>query len=128
MRTIRLSQTFNQELASLLEQGLPKFGPRIVAQTSNRVRHIIEHFLVHYPVRTPDPVLGICAYPVTGVPFVILYDYDESELRIHLVIHASAGRKTVRGRDRAASASGACESLTLTHHQARRTASHRAIR
>ena len=95
MRTIRQSQSFNEELAELLLQGLPRFGARAVTQSSNRVRHAIEHLLVHHPVRPIDPDLGICANPVNGVPFVWLYDYDDTELRVHLVIHASADRRDV---------------------------------
>lgn len=95
MRTIRLSQTFNEELSQLLEQGQDNFGARVALRSSNRVRHTIETFLVRHPRRTVDPILGICAYPVRDVPFVLLYDYDDHELRMHLVIHAKSDRTLV---------------------------------
>ena len=95
MRAIRLSRTYREELLELLSQGVPRFGATVVAEKRKRVIDTIDNFLAHHPVRPVDPIIGICAYPVTGVPFVILYDYDDAELRIHLVIHASADRTLV---------------------------------
>ena len=95
MRSIRLSRTFNEELVALLEQGLPRFGPNVVSEKRALVFRTIQYFLAEYPVRPTDPELGICAYPVTSTPFVLLYDYDESELRIHLVIHGAADRTQI---------------------------------
>ncbi len=95
MRSIRLSRTFNEELSALLEQGLSQFGAQVVAQKSTLVFWTIQHFLAHYPVRPIDPHLGICAYPVTRTPFVILYDYDAIELRIHLIINGAADRTQI---------------------------------
>ena len=46
----------------------------------------IFNFIVRYPHRTVDPILDICALAVRDTPFVILYDYDDQELRIHLII------------------------------------------
>ena len=95
MRSIRLSRTFNEELVALLEQGLPRFGARVVAEKRALVFRTIQHYLTEYPQRPADPDLGICAYAVTGTPFVILYDYDETELRIHLIIHGAADRAEI---------------------------------
>lgn len=38
---------------------------------------------------------GICTYHVTKTPFVLLYDFDGSELRGHLIIHASMDRAAI---------------------------------
>lgn len=92
MRDIRYSRSFYEELAVLLEQGIDRFGVRVVAQKRDAVFKSVSDFLVRYPVRPVDPSVGICTYPVTGTPFVLLYDYDDAELRIHLVIHARADR------------------------------------
>ena len=95
MRTVRLSRSFYGELATMLRQGLPKFGAGVVAEKRARVFDTIENYLVHFPKRRPDPVLGICAAEVKMSPFVILYDYDDSELRVHLVIHRNADRTLI---------------------------------
>ena len=95
MRTIRLSRSFSDELANLLKQGRPKFGARVVAEKRALVFRAIETTLAQFPIRPVDPILGICAYFVRRTPFVVLYDYDDDELRIHLVIHASADRTQI---------------------------------
>ena len=95
MRTIRYSSSFFEELATLLEQGIDRFGPAVVARKRAAVLGTIKDFLALHPVRPVDAVLGICAYQVRNSPFVIVYDYDDAELRVHLVIHASADRTLV---------------------------------
>ena len=72
MRSIRYSQSFFDELATLLEQGVDRFGPAVVAQKRADVLCTIKDFLAHHPVRTIDAVLGICAYQVRTAPFVIV--------------------------------------------------------
>ncbi len=95
MRRIRLSKTFTAEGEKLLEQGVPRFGERVVEEKRNLITRTIEQHLAYFPRRTVDPILGICAYPITGAPFVLLYDYDDEELRVHLIIHASADRSLI---------------------------------
>ena len=95
MRSIRYSRTFHDELGELLEQGIDRFGARVVAEKRDLVFRTIETKLVHQPVRSVDPDLGICAYHVSRTPFVLLYDYDDAELRIHIVMHASADRTQI---------------------------------
>ena len=48
MRTIKLSRTFHAELATLLKQGLPKFGGRVIADKQASIFHTVENFLVHH--------------------------------------------------------------------------------
>ena len=95
MRSFRLSRTFNDELVELLGQGLPRFGASVVADKQALVFDTIETYLVHFPARPVDPVLGLCACSVGKTPFVLLYDYDDIELRVHLVIHESADRTLI---------------------------------
>lgn len=95
MRAIRFSRTFNVELAALLRQGVPGFGTRVVASSREKVFRTIESYIAPSPVRAVDPVLGICAYHVKATPFVLLYDYDDTELRIHLINYAKADRAQI---------------------------------
>ena len=95
MRSIRYSRTFYDELFELLSQGIGRFGPRVVAEKRGRVFSAIQTILAHYPVRPVDPELGLCAYHVGATPFVVVYDYDDIELRIHLVMHAAMDRRRV---------------------------------
>lgn len=48
-----------------------------------------------YPRRPKDQFLDIWSYTVTGAPFVLLYDFDDTELRVHLIVHAAADRMLI---------------------------------
>ena len=94
MRQVRLSKTFILQLHDLLEQGYPRFGAAVVAEKRAYVYNLFEHHLAHFPAsKKPDAALGLTVYPVTKAPFVILYDFDERELRIHYILHARADRR-----------------------------------
>jgi hypothetical protein len=55
------------------------------------VKHAIERFLAAYPrAKQEDPELGLCVYPISRTPFVVLYDYDDIELRVHFIFHRRA--------------------------------------
>ena len=95
MRSLRISKTFNLELAILLSQGVENFGSRVVAGKRAIVYHTIETVIINHPVRPADPDVGICAYFIRKTPFVVLYDYDDTELRVYLVIHSHADRTKV---------------------------------
>lgn len=95
MRTVRFSRTSYDEFAELLAFGSERYGPALVAEKRDRVLRTAEVFLARHPVRPANPELGVCALPVTRTPFVLVYDYDDAELRIHLVIHERADRRAV---------------------------------
>lgn len=95
MRRVRFSKTYGNEFEALLSQGLRHFSVKIVQSKRQLVRATIHQFLVRHPARPVDPVLGICAYEVSNTPFVLLYDYDDAELRVHFVIHKSADRTKI---------------------------------
>ena len=93
MRQVRLSKTFILQLHVLLEQGYPRFGAAVVEEKRSRVYDLIEHHLAHFPAsKKPDPALGLTVYPVDKAPFVVLYDFDDQELRVHFILHAQADR------------------------------------
>ena len=92
MRRVRLSKTFLDQLDTLLEQGYPRFGARVVLEKRDRVFSVIANHLTAYPKIAPDPTLGMCVYPVSRTPFILIYDDDDAELRVHFVLHSSADR------------------------------------
>lgn len=87
MRRVRLSRTFLDQLHTLLEQGYPRFGQPVVLDKRERVFKLIENHLAHYPRIPRDPKHGLCVYPVRKTPFVVVYDYDDKELRVCFVFH-----------------------------------------
>ena len=95
MRSIRISQTFSTELAALLRQGMLRFGSDVIAEKQQHILDTINNFLALYPRRPVDPILSICTFPVRNAPFVILYDFDDRDLRIHLIIHEKTDRTLI---------------------------------
>jgi hypothetical protein len=67
----------------------------VVAEKRQRVFKVIREHLAYFPGREEDEELGTCVCYVRGTPFLILYEYDDAELRIQLVIHASSDRGEV---------------------------------
>ena len=100
MRLIRVSLTFNDQLNDLLEYGELRFGRALVEEKKARVYSTIRKHLAFFPAsRVRDPELGLHFYPVTGTPFVLVYDYDDAELRIHFVLHKRADRSQIDPAD-----------------------------
>ena len=86
MRSIVYSITFNDQLNTLLDMGAPKFGAAVVDEKNRRVYATIANILAHTPaIKARDPVLGLVVYPITKTPFIVVYDYDEAELRMHFI-------------------------------------------
>jgi plasmid stabilization system protein ParE len=51
----------------------------------------IEHFIARHPeAKRPHAVLGLCIYQVSRTPFIVVYDFDAAEVRVHFVLHKSA--------------------------------------
>jgi hypothetical protein len=96
MRLIRVSRTYLSMLTEQLAYGETQFGSRVVDDKRGRISHTIGRVLAHNPrIGLFDQTLDIHYYPVGRTPFVLLYDFDDVELRIHLIIHARADRSRV---------------------------------
>ena len=100
MRTVKLSQTFHDQLNELLDQGEQRFGLAVIEQKKAIVYATIRQHIVFFPAsRLRDPDLGLHFYPVSKTPFVLVYDYDDAELRIHFVLHKRADRSRIDTTD-----------------------------
>ncbi|KAF2989362.1 hypothetical protein OGR47_07760 [Methylocystis sp. MJC1] len=96
MRSIRVSRTYLAALHDLLAFGHTRFGRAVVDEKRKRISDVIRNVLAVYPtIGGFDESHGIHFHAVSGTPFVLLYDFDEAELRIHLVIHRRANRSSV---------------------------------
>jgi hypothetical protein len=87
MIRVRLSKNLLAQFDTLLEQGYPRFGECVVRDTQARVYQTIEQHLTRFPRRPRQPGHGLCVYSVKTTPFVLLYDFDPDELRIHFIFH-----------------------------------------
>lgn len=97
MRSVRYSSTARDQLRELLLQGAKRFGVRLALEKREVAYRAIEELLARNPgVKRANRRLKLVVYPITETPFVVLYDFDDKELRIHFVLHY---RATLRGLD-----------------------------
>jgi hypothetical protein len=91
MRRVVRSRTYVSQLKDLLDQGVERFGSTVVEQKLVLIDHTLEVFLARHPMaKRPDRKLGLRLYPVSDTPFVLLYDFTDTELRAHFIFHKSA--------------------------------------
>ena len=91
MRRVVRSRTYTAQLQALLEQGIATFGVTVAARTRARIERTLEHHLANFPAaKKPGAALGLTVYPITKTPFVVLYDFDDTELRVHFIFHKHA--------------------------------------
>jgi hypothetical protein len=91
MRTVRYSRTFASALDDLLAQGEPHYSTDLLDQKRALVRRTLEGPIANFPaIKRPHADLGLIVYPIRRTPFVVLYDFDDSEVRAHFVFHKCA--------------------------------------
>ncbi len=89
MRRIVRSRTFVDQLREILVYGAVKYGAQLADVKLALLERKIENHLVYFPGgKSVDPVLGLHIYPISKTPFMVVYDFDDLELRIHFVLIA----------------------------------------
>src|SRR5438874_13135475 len=95
MRRVIRSRTYVAQLRTLLEHGAAVFGTAVAEQTLFRIDHVIEKHLAHFPKKPIDEKLGLRVFAILRTPFVLIYDFDENELRIHFIIPMRTDRRNI---------------------------------
>ncbi len=96
MRSVRLSATFGGQLEELLAQGEPKFGAAVVEAKKQLVRAAIVNHLAAFPgTGRLEPEHGLYIWSVRRTPFVLLYDFDDAEIRVQMVVHKHSDRSGI---------------------------------
>ena len=78
----------------MLEQGAGKFGIAVAMEKERIVFDVLQTYLSEHPYRgTYDRRLKLHTYHVSKTPFVLVYEYDEAELRVLFIVHERANRR-----------------------------------
>jgi hypothetical protein len=94
VRRVRRSRTAIEGLQTLLAQGVPKFGHRVINEKQQILDHVIDTYLAAYPQNGfRDRRRTLYHYPVAGTPFTVVYEYDDAELRVMFIVHQHADRR-----------------------------------
>lgn len=78
----------------LLAQGAEKFGVNVADEKRRIVIDTIESYLAEHPHRgLIDRGRKLRHYPISKTPFVVVYEYDDAELRVLFIVHRRADRR-----------------------------------
>jgi plasmid stabilization system protein ParE len=100
MRTVRWSKSAVADLRTLLDQGLSKCGPQVIRDKQLTLLNVVDGFLLRSPRNgRSDPDASFYRYEVSKTPFVVIYEFDEHELRILFIVHKSSDFSTINPAD-----------------------------
>ena len=95
MRRVRYSATFIHQFNTLLAQGEAKFGARVVDRKRDLVYDTIDGHLAQFPQKRRDPDIELYTHAITCTPFVVIYDFDDTELRVFFIVHGHTDRARI---------------------------------
>ncbi len=93
MRSVRLSQSAERAFYVMLAQGTDRFGTDVVEAKLTLVLDCLRSQLAQDPRRgRHDAGLNLYTYQVAKTPFVLVYEFDEAEVRVVFIVHKRADR------------------------------------
>ena len=93
-RSVRLSRTARELLQTMLAQGAEKFGINVADEKRRIVIDTLENYLAENPHRgLVDGRRKLRHFHVSKTPFVIVYEYDDTELRVLFIVHQRSDRR-----------------------------------
>lgn len=84
----------------MLEQGAEKFGTEVAEAKRLLLLNCLRAYLAERPhngLRTAG--VAFRHYPVSKTPFVIVYEYDDAELRVLFITQKRADRRKLDAHD-----------------------------
>ena len=100
MRRARVSLSATEGLETLLAQGMPKFGLRTILDKKRLIYEAIETRLARQPRIGAWPIdEPFHHYEVRDTPFVVIYEFDDDELRVLFIVHKSQDRRSLNPAD-----------------------------
>ncbi len=100
MRAVRYAQSAERALYKLLEQGAERFGVAVADEKRRLLLSCVRGYLAinpHHGLTTPGAPFR--HYPVDDTPFVVIYEYDDAEIRVLFITHKRADRRKLDPRD-----------------------------
>ena len=89
MRRVHLSRAFAYALKRHLRESAERFGLATARTIEQKIARVIFKHLPHSPLLgRQHTVLGRYVFHVPKTPFVLLYNFDDQELRMHLIVVA----------------------------------------
>ncbi len=93
-RRVTYSRTFREQLADFIEQGELKHGARLAEEKERLVLDFIDTTLSRTPaLKRRDAKLNLVVYPISNTPFIVIYDFDDEEVRVLTCLLKGAGNR-----------------------------------
>ncbi len=99
MRQVRYSATFIRQFNTLLAHGEAKFGARVDDEKRDLVYDCIDNFLTRFPSKRRDSDIDLHTHAIARTPFVVIYDFDDTELRVYFIVHGCADHTRIDPND-----------------------------
>jgi plasmid stabilization system protein ParE len=97
---VRVSLSALAQFKVLLAQGADKFGASLADDKRKIVVGVIESYLAENPHRgLQDHQRELRYYPVSKTPFIVVYEYDSTELRVLFIMHKRSDRRYLDVKD-----------------------------
>ena len=94
MRRVKIAASARLAFQVLLEQGAEKFGIPVAMEKERIVYDTLNDYIAAHPHRGHfDNDLKLRTYHVSKTPFVLVYDYSETEVRVLFIVHERADRR-----------------------------------
>ena len=100
MRRVRITASARVGFQTMLEQGAKKFGIAVAMEKEGVVHDVLNDYIAEHPHRGRyDERLKLHTYHVSKTPFVVVYEYDDAEVRVLFIVHKRADRRRLDARD-----------------------------
>ena len=94
MRRVQIAASARLALRTMLEQGAEKFGVAVAMEKERAVHDALNGYIAEHPYRgVYDHHLKLYTCHVSKTPFVLVYEYDNEELRVLFIVHQRADRR-----------------------------------
>lgn len=91
-RRVRYSKTFRDQLSAFIEQGEQIYGVQLAEAKEQLVLDFIDKKIALTPaIKRRNAKLGLVVYPIAKSPFIVVYDYDDQEVRVYACLLRGAG-------------------------------------
>ena len=94
MRHVQIAASARSFFQTMLEQGADKFGLAVAMEKERLVYQTLESQVAEDPhLGIYDQHLNLFTYHVSETPFVLVYEYDETDVRVLFIVHERADRR-----------------------------------
>ncbi len=91
-RKVRYSKTFVDRLLDYTDLGEIKYGERLAQEKKRLVFALLDDTIALTPaIKRRHSKLGLVVYSISGTPFIVIYDYDDEEIRVMSCFLRGAG-------------------------------------